>query len=172
MILSNTKADNYLRPFLSVISPLPHLALNASLNGKFLKVTLDTGATVSFVSKNLVERLGLEILPNGQLTQLAIPKYRDSSIGEVDFTATECSTGTAQMRVRAIILAELSCECYGGQTFHHDNGIVANITNCTVSIHHGVFLVQLPHHNRAPHPPATIYKSVRVSLRAGEEAAR
>ena len=61
MIQSNTKADNYLRPILSVISPLPHLALSASLNGKSLKVTLDTGATVSFVSKKLVERLGVSL---------------------------------------------------------------------------------------------------------------
>ena len=129
-------------------------------------MTLDTGANVSFMSKKCVERLGLPIFPNGQLTQLAIPKYRDSSIGEVDFTATECSTGTAQLRVRALILAELSCECYGGQTFHHDNDVVANITNCTVSIHGGVFLVQLPHHNRAPHPPAAIYKPVDCSAGA------
>ena len=118
------------------------------------------------MSKECVERLALPILPNGQLTQLAIPKYRDSSIGEVDFTVTECTTGTVQLRVRALILAELSCECYGGQTFHHDNGVVANISNSTVSLHDGAFVIQLPHHYRVPHPPAIINKPVNCSTGA------
>ena len=118
------------------------------------------------MSRECVERLALPILPNGQLTQLAIPKYRDSSIGEVDFTVTESTTGTVQLRVRALILAELSCECYGGQTFHNDNGVVADITRSTVSLHDGAFLIQLPHHHRAPHPPATICKPVNCSTSA------
>ena len=137
-----------------MITPLPHLALQTSFNGSNLKVTLDSGANVSFMSKECVERLALPILPNGQLTQLAIPKYRDSSIGEVDFTVTESTTGTVQLRMRALILAELSCECYGGQTFHHDNGVVADITNSTVSLHLGAFLIQLPHHYRIPQQPS------------------
>ena len=110
-----------------------------------------------------VRRLRLHIMPNGQLTQLAIPKYRDASKGEVDFTATESTTGTAQLRLRALILTDLSCEIYGGQTFHHDNGIVANISNSTVSLHDGVFIIQLPHHNRDRHPPASIFKPVACS---------
>ena len=113
-----------------------------------------------------VTRLGLPIMPNGQLTQLAIPKYRDTSKGEVDFTVTEGTTGTAQLRIRALILLELSCEIYGGQTFHHDNGIVANISKSTVSLHDGVFVIQLPHHNRERHPPASIYKPIACSSSA------
>ena len=118
------------------------------------------------MSKACVMRLGVPILPNGQLTQLAIPKYRDRSIGEVDFTVTECTTGTAQLRMRALILADLSCECYGGQTFHLDNDVVADIKKSTVSLHNGTFVIQLPHHNRTPMPPATIYKPTECSTSA------
>ena len=105
-------------------------------------------------------------MPNGQLTQLAIPKYRDVSKGEVDFTVTESTTGSAQLRIRALILADLSCEIYGGQTFHHDNGIVANISNSTISLHDGLFVIQLPHHNRERHPPASTHKHNECSPNA------
>ena len=110
-----------------------------------------------------VRRLGLPIKPNGQLTQLAIPQYRDTSKGEVDFTVTESTTGTAQLRIRALILMDLSCEIYGGQTFHHDNGIVANISNSTVSLHDGMCVIQLPHHNRERHPPVPLFKPIACS---------
>ena len=158
--------DYYLPPFLSIITPLPHLVLPASFEGNHINITLDSGANVAFISMRCVTRLGLPIMPNGQLTQLAIPKYRDTSKGEVDFTVTEGTTGTAQLRIRALILLELSCEIYGGQTFHHDNGIVANISKSTVSLHDGVFVIQLPHHNRERHPPASIYKPIACSSSA------
>ena len=127
-----------------------------SVNGKLFTITLDSGANVSFMSKQLCISLGLEIRPNGQLATLADPQYRVKSVGEVDFVVTECTSGTALLRVRALVLEKLAVPCYGGTTFHLDNHLVPDITTSTIWAHGFRFAFQIPPHNQHAMPPPSI----------------
>ena len=103
-----------------------------------LDITLDSGATVSYIKLSKAVSLGLTILPNHQLALLADEKTRMASIGEVDF---QVFLNSICMRVRALVMKNLQVECFGGTTFHVDNDIQTRIKNGTVSIH-GQFTVK------------------------------
>ena len=98
-------------------------------------VTLDSGATVSFLSRALCEALDIPIKPNGQLATLADPRYQVKSMGEVDFVVTECTTGKVLLRMRALVMDRLAVDCYGGTTFHLDNHLVPDITSSMIWAH-------------------------------------
>ena len=85
-------------------------------------------------------KLKLSIHHNGQLALLADKKTQMRSLGEIDITVLETSTQNIILRLRALVVSNLGVECYGGQTFHLDNGIVDNICTRTISIHHGNLL--------------------------------
>ena len=89
-----------------------------------LEITLDSGATVSYIKLSKAVSLGLTILPNHQLALLADEKTRMASIGEVDF---QVFLNSICMRVRALVMKNLQVECFGGTTFHVDNDIQARI---------------------------------------------
>ena len=92
-------------PFtLNNITPIPSATLAVRYQGKEVLITLDSGATVSYMEISLVKSLGVTIRPNGQLAQLAIPSARAVSMGEVDFLAIESSTGNAILRIREAFL--------------------------------------------------------------------
>ena len=119
------------------LQPVPSLTLEASYKGVGLGITLDSGATVSFCRRDLVERLGVPVKPNGQLAVLADCKSKIRSLGEVDFVAVERSTGDALLRVRALVVEDLAVGCYGGQTLHLDNNIVDDIKPGDIFLHGG-----------------------------------
>ena len=112
--------------------------LNVKCNGQSLKITLDSGATVSYIRFSKAVSLNLTILPNHQLALLADEKTRMASIGEVDF---EVFLSSICMRVRALVMENLQVECFGGTTFHVDNDIQTRIKCGTISIH-GQFTVK------------------------------
>ena len=56
-------------------------------NSVNLDITLDTGATVSYIRQSKVKELGVTVFPNNQLALLADQQTRMSSRGEVDFVA-------------------------------------------------------------------------------------
>ena len=134
--------------------PYPSLPIKVIFSCKHFIVTLDSGANVSFITLKLAQTLGLDILPNGSLAQLADPEQRMCSLGEVDFTVTEGSTNHVQLRIRALVMPRLAVPCYGGQTFHNDNDLVPNISNSTVTAHGGRFTFQIgPLGGPPPVPP-------------------
>ena len=98
---------------------------------------------MSYIEISLVRSLGVTIKPNGQLAQLAIPSARAVSMGEVDFLVIESSTGNVVLRLRALVMPTLSVPCYGGRTFHHDNGIVDDVNSLSVTFHGGLFKINL-----------------------------
>ena len=59
---------------LCTITPIPSATLSVTYRGEKVNITLDSGATVSFMSLSLVKMLKAPIKPNGQLAQLAIQK--------------------------------------------------------------------------------------------------
>ena len=96
---------------LNTIIPIPSAKLTVTYKGATFSVTLDSGATVSFISLALVRHLKLPIQPNGQLAQLAIPKIRATSLGEIDIVAIEATTGKVCLRLRALVMPSLSVPC-------------------------------------------------------------
>ena len=98
---------------------------------------------MSYIQADLVKLLGIPVKPNGQLAQLAIPSARAVSMGEVDFLLIEASTASAVLRLRALVMPSLSVPCYGGRTFKFDNDIVDYVKTLTVTMHGGLFTVNL-----------------------------
>ena len=116
-------------------------------------ITLDSGATVSYIRLSEVQRLAITVYPNNQLALLADMKTRMASLGEVDFTVT---LGNILLRVRALVMKNLQADCFGGTTFHADNDIEARIKTGEIKIH-GKFVIKQS--NPVPelplHPPTT-----------------
>ena len=141
-------------PLLRTLQPVPSLQLLVAHQGQELTKTLDSGATVSFCTPALVQRLGLTIQPNSQLALLADQRYRVRSKGEVDFLVVERTTKEALLRVRALVMDNLGVDCYGGQTFHLDNAVSGDVSGGQVYLHGGRFTVkQETHGANEPKPP-------------------
>ena len=126
--------------------PIPSQVLSVKYNSQNLQITLDSGATVSYIQQRKVADLNLTVHPNNQLALLADKQTRMASLGEVDFIA-ELEGTNVKLRVRALVMKNLQTECFRGMTFHVDNSIEANIKSGTISIH-GKFLVR--QHNSCP----------------------
>ena len=147
------EVDHYPQFHLRTLTAVPSITLSVKAFGVLFTITLDSGATVSFVSRRLCKLLGVQIRPNGQLATLADPRYQVRSAGEVDFIVTETTTGKALLRVRALVMEKLAVDCYGGTTFHLDNHLVPDITASMVSAHGGLFVFNVPPHGQHPSPP-------------------
>ena len=105
--------------------------LQVTFKNKILLITLDSGATVSYIKLSKAQELGLLILPNNQLALLADKTTRMASMGEVNFTVY---LDNIPLQVRALVMKNLQADCFGGTTFHVDNDIEARIKFGTVSI--------------------------------------
>ena len=94
-------------------------------------------------------------MPNGQLALLADKISRMKSLGEINILVTENETGKIVLRLRALIVKDLGVECYGGQTFHLDNGIVDDVSLKTISFHQGRYTIHQGHKygQLTAHPP-------------------
>ena len=153
---------------LSTITPIPSSTLSVTYRGKVFTVTLDSGATVSFISHKLFKMLKVPLYPNGQLAQLALPHIRAASLGEIDIVAIEASTNRVCLRLRALVMPELSVPCYGGRNFERDNGIVDNVNTMTVTLHDGRFTIDLsekigPLPSPKPPPSLTVQPAPTLS---------
>ena len=126
-------------PTLNRLQPIPSQILLVSFKSFTLQITLDTGATASYIRLDEAIRLGLNFLPNDQLALLADEKTRMASLGEVDFLSYVGNN--IVVRVRALIMKNLQASCFGGTTFHADNDITARITAGEILLHNK-FLVK------------------------------
>ena len=124
-------------PTLNRLTPIPSQVLTVSLGNKSLNITLDSGATVSYIKSYNADLLSLKISPNDQLALLADEKTKMASMGVVDFLL---SLGSLNLRARALVMKNLQANCFGGTTFHADNDITARIKTSEIKIHnsHGV----------------------------------
>ena len=148
-------ADPYPCVNLGAIIPVPSQAMTVSFGKIPFKIDLDSGATVSFISQQTVDKLQIPVKPNGQLAILADQKSRMKSLGEINIIVTEMSTQNVVLRLRALVVQELGVACYGGQTYHLDNGIVGDVSLGTISLHHRRFIIKQNHPNIHPvaYPP-------------------
>ena len=143
---------------LGTIAPVPsaQLSVSSQQGGVIFPITLDSGATVSFISLQTINSLKAIIQPNGQLAQLAIPSVRAKSLGEIDILVTETTLGNVCLRLRALVMPTLSVPCYGGRTFHRDNHIVDCASTSTVTLHGGRFTIKMSHISPPPQPPPSM----------------
>ena len=79
--------------------------------------------------------------PNNQLALLADKIHRIKSLWEINIIVTEVETCKVLLRVRALVVENLHVECFGGQTFHLDNGIVDDVSSGKISLHKGKFQI-------------------------------
>ena len=150
---------------LNAITPIPSSVLTATYNGFKLSFTLDSGASVSFISLAFARKIKAPIGPNGQYAQLAIPAVRAQSRGEIDIVTVETTTGRVCLRLRALVMPSLSVPVYAGRTFEHDNGILDYVSARKVTVHHGRFTIDLSEQIGplpTPRPPPSL--TVQPSL--------
>ena len=75
-------------PTLNRLACIPSQILLVKYRDHNLQITLDSGATVSYLRRSKAIQMGLNILPNDQLALLADQRTRMASRGEVDFIAS------------------------------------------------------------------------------------
>ena len=114
---------------LNTIIPFPSQTIEVSINGSTFPITLDSGATVSYVWLNLVKDLHIPIKPNNQLAALADGLTKKCSLGEINTTVKYRGIS---LQLRALVLRDLHVPCFGGTTFHRDNGIIANLLSGSI----------------------------------------
>ena len=117
---------------ISTITPIPSQTLDTYLGQDRLTITLDSGATLTFIKLSVAKRLGLKISPNGQLALLADEETRMASLGEID---TEVVHENIILRLRGLVMNKLQADCFGGTNFHKDNQIQTDIAEGTITLH-------------------------------------
>ena len=138
-----------------------------------LPITLDSGATVSYITFDMVKTLGVQIQKNSQLAMLADKKTRMASMGEIDI---EVQIGMINVRLRALVMENLQAVCFGGTTFHRDNNITADVNTGEIKIH-GLYTVRQsnPVQNNQVFPPSRLCiqvpqcASTQITCIPGEE---
>ena len=126
-------------PTLNRMSPIPSQIISVAYRALSLDITLDTGATVSYIRLAEAQQLALHFKPNGQLAILADKKTQMASLGEVDFIVFVDSIA---LRVRALVMKNLQAACFGGTTFHADNDVQARITTGNILLHNKFLIKQ------------------------------
>ncbi len=136
---------NFLAPHLEFdptfcrITPVPSQILTVYHNDRPLNITLDSGATVSFIRLAVAIDHAFPIHPNHQLANLADEKTRLAALGEIDVTLTRANFS---VRLRALVVKNLQAECFGGTNFHKDNDIETRITTGQIRIHNKFHILQ------------------------------
>ena len=149
-------------PSLNRITPVPSQILTVYHNNRPLNITLDSGATVSFIRLAVAIEHDFTILPNQQLALLADEKTRLAALGEIDVTLTRANFS---VRLRALVVKNLQSACFGGTNFHLENDIEPRIKTGQIRIHNKFTILQtnpilpLP---SSPHSVSTISATIQV----------
>ena len=108
------------------IKPIPSQIMLTQYEGGELPITLDSGATMSFIRMDYVTKLNIPFRPNNQYATLADQQTTIRARGEINILVTY---RTVVLRLRALIVDRLQAPCFGGTVFHQDNEIILNIVN-------------------------------------------
>ena len=117
---------------LSRITPVDSQVLTVYHGHEPVNITLDSGATASFITSNLCKKLQLDVLPNGQMARLGDGCTTMASLGEVDvhFVRNKWS-----LRFQAIVVEKLNSEVYGGMNFLKENDIQTRPSTGEIKVH-------------------------------------
>ena len=105
---------------LSRIIPIGSPVLTVYYKNTPINITIDSGATTSFITKKLCNLLKVEVVPCGKLIRLGDGCTTLAALGEIDVVF---SRDKWSIRFRAIVVEKLSSDLYGGMTFLLDNDI-------------------------------------------------
>ena len=117
---------------LSRITPVSSQVLTVFIKSEPVNITIDSGATTSFITLKFCKKFKLDISPNGQLAKLGDGCTMIASVGEIDKTFTRDKWS---VRFRAIVVEKLNCDLYGGMTFMIDNDISVRPKTGEIKIH-------------------------------------
>ena len=122
---------NTLVPQCNLIQPKPSQVLATSFNNKKLPITLDSGATISFIREDIATSLNIPIQPNSQSATLADKCTTIVAIGEINVIVyfQQCP-----LKLQALVVADLQAPCFGGTNFHVDNHVVPDLKLGTIMI--------------------------------------
>lgn len=115
------------------IEPVPTQILSLKdKNDHDIHITLDTGATVSYIKLEVAKSYNLKIGPNAQLSKLADGKTKMPAIGEIDehFYRNDWS-----VRFNAIVVKDLHADIIGGNNFIKENKIIQDLDLKTITVH-------------------------------------
>ena len=105
---------------LSRITPVSSQVLTVFHSSTPVNITMDSGATTSFITAKLCEQLDIPIRPNGQLARLGDGCTMIASLGEIDVSFTRAKW---TVKFKAIVVEKLNTDIYGGMNFMIDNDI-------------------------------------------------
>ena len=100
--LKKINVSEFYSPCLNSITPIPSQGIRVQYADSEFLVYLDSGATVSFITRQLAKSLSMKIRPNGQLALLADEKTRMQSLGEIDILVI--TKAKVVLRLRALIV--------------------------------------------------------------------
>ena len=113
---NSTSASAWLCASSNASSVLSKATTTVRLNGIQALALLDSGSTNSFIVKDLVSKLGSEILPSSGSVGLASPNASANIIGHC-YVTLSMSDGTVYNRVCLSVLSDLCTEVILGQDF-------------------------------------------------------
>ncbi len=138
------------------LTPIPSQILTLFYKEHPFHITLDSGATVSFIRKSYADKHDIPILPNNQLALLADDKTRMTSLGEIDI---KLKRGPLEVRLKALVMEKLQADCFGGTTFHYENDIQAKIRSREIKVNKHTF-PQTNEHLHLPEPSSSLSTAV------------
>ena len=115
------------------IQPVPTQILSVQdTNNKDVHITLDSGATVSYIKLDIAKSHNFKIRPNSQLSSLGDGQTKLPAIGEIDehFFRNDWS-----VRFNAIVVINLHADFVGGNNFFKENQVIQDINNRSICVH-------------------------------------
>ena len=115
------------------IQPVPTQILTVQdTNNKDVHITLDSGATVSYIRLDIAKSHNFKIMPNSQLSSLGDGETKLPPIGEIVeiFSRNEWS-----VRFNAIVVKNLHADFVGGNTFIKENQVLQDFNKRTICVH-------------------------------------
>ena len=118
---------------MKTLDPKPSQILTVfTKSGNPVHITLDGGATGSFITKQCAEKNGFKIWPNNQTAGLADNKTSVQSLGYVEETFFRDKWSVI---FKALVVKNLKAIAYGGQPFMIDNDIIQRPAKGQITVH-------------------------------------
>ena len=118
-------------PEINHITPIPSQVIVTQSEKGVLPITIDSGATLSFIRLALVNELQLPMQSNNQLATLADQQTLITAVGEIDINVT---FNGMPLKLCALVVANLQAPCFGGTNFLMDNRIATDIADQKVIV--------------------------------------
>ena len=115
------------------LTPQPSQILTVFTNsGAPVDITLDGGATGSFIKHECAKKHNFKIWPNNQSAGLADSKTNVKSIGYIEETFYRDKWC---VKFKGLVVENLKADVYGGQPFMIDNDIIQRPAKNIITVH-------------------------------------